>query len=493
MKIDCVIPHQNDELTTLLINVLQNNKEVNKIFILCNPENIFSTPNEIVISTIHPESSDSMKKIAVALESEYLLFLTQNIHIRLGQNTLYRMASVAKASCAGLVYADYYTSSEGNLKNHPLIDYQLGSGRDDFNMGSLLLFNSAIFKQAVYETETDYNYAGLYDIRLKISQKNRIIRINEFLYTVIENDTRSSGLKQFDYVDPRNREVQIEKEKAFTNHLKKIDAYLEPKFKKVKLDKYSFEYEASVIIPVKNRAKTIADAIQSVLIQQTDFKFNLIIIDNHSTDGTTNIITRFASGDNRIIHIIPERKDLGIGGCWNEGVVHPLCGKFTVQLDSDDLYKDGHTLQKIVNLFYEQECAMVIGSYIITDFDLKMIPPGIIDHKEWTPDNGRNNALRINGLGAPRAFYTPLLREIKVPDTSYGEDYALGLAFSREHQIGRIYDVLYICRRWEENSDASLNVEKLNAHNLYKDKLRTIEILARQQLNKTTINYDGTC
>lgn len=337
-------------------------------------------------------------------------------------------------------------------------------------------------KEAVEEMDKDYTYAGLYDLRLKLSQKGEILHINEYLYTEIEEDNRKSGEKLFDYVDPKNRAVQLEMEGACTDHLKKTGAYLKPEFKSVKFDEIDFEYEASVIIPVRNRVKTISDAIESVLMQKTKFKFNLIIVDNFSTDGTSEAIDKFT--DDKIIHLIPETHDLGIGGCWNAGVGHPKCGKFAVQLDSDDVYADENTLQKIVDAFYEQNCLMVVGTYKLTDFELNTLPPGIIDHKEWTPDNGRNNALRINGLGAPRAFYTPKLREIRVPNTSYGEDYALGLYFSREYQIGRIYDVLYLCRRWEDNSDAALDIVKMNAHNTYKDRIRTWEIEARIRLNK---------
>jgi glycosyltransferase involved in cell wall biosynthesis len=308
------------------------------------------------------------------------------------------------------------------------------------------------------------------------------MHINEYLYTDITLDSRKSGEKIFDYVNPKNRHVQIEMEEACTAHLKAIGGYLKPEFDSIEFDKGNFEYEASVIIPVRNRVRTIRDAIKSVLSQVADFKFNLIIIDNHSTDGTTEAIDEFT--DERIIHIVPERDDLGIGGCWNTGVNHPKCGKFAVQLDSDDVYSDENTLAKIVKAFYEQNCAMVVGTYMLTDINMNMIAPGIIDHKEWTPENGRNNALRINGLGAPRAFYTPMLREIHVPNTSYGEDYALGLAFSRHHQIGRIYDVLYLCRRWEDNSDAALDINKVNANNLYKDKIRTWELQARCAMNK---------
>jgi glycosyltransferase involved in cell wall biosynthesis len=339
-------------------------------------------------------------------------------------------------------------------------------------------------KRAVAETTAEYQFAGIYNLRLKVSQHYTIVRINEYLYSEIELDTRKSGEKQFDYVDPKNRQVQIEMELACTDHLKAIGGYLVPNFESVNFDEGEFVNEASVIIPVRNRARTIEDAIRSVLAQKTTFPFNLIIIDNYSTDGTSDIIRKYAEQDNRVVHLVPERTDLGIGGCWNAGVDHATCGKFAVQLDSDDVYQDENTLQTIVNAFYEQNCAMVVGSYTMTNGDMQPIPPGLIDHKEWTPDNGRNNALRINGLGAPRAFYTPMLRRVKVPNTSYGEDYALGLRFSRQYQIGRIYTSLYLCRRWDGNSDAALSIEKINANNLYKDKIRTMELLARIAMNK---------
>ena len=343
--------------------------------------------------------------------------------------------------------------------------------------------NAADFKKAAAGIDKDYKAAGLYDLRLRLSRIAPIVHINEYLYSDVTVDNRKSGEKIFDYVDPKNRGVQIEMEDACTAHLKEIGGYLAPKFTPIEFNKGNFEYEASVIIPVRNRVRTIRDAIKSVLSQKTDFPYNLIIIDNHSTDGTSEAIEEFTS-DPRVIHIIPERDDLGIGGCWNAGVNHEKCGKFAVQLDSDDVYKDETTLAKMVKAFYDQNCAMVVGTYMLTDIDMNMIPPGVIDHKEWTPENGRNNALRINGLGAPRAFYTPLLREIHVPNTSYGEDYALGLAFSRHHQIGRVYDVVYLCRRWEDNSDAALDINKMNANNLYKDRIRTWELQARCAMNK---------
>jgi hypothetical protein len=363
-----------------------------------------------------------------------------------------------------------------------VIDYQEGSLRDDFNFGSVILYKTSAFRDACSKMSQDFRFAGIYDLRLKISQEHTLVHIPELLYTEIEPDTRKSGEKQFDYVDPRNRAVQIEMEQACTNHLKSVNAWLKPEFRKIAFDSGNFEYEASVIIPVKYRAKTVGDAIKSVLSQETKFKFSLIVVDNYSTDGTTEILRTFAKKDKRVIHVIPGRKDLGIGGCWNEGIFHESCGKFAIQLDSDDLYIDNNVITRIVDAFYSQQCAMVVGSYKMVNFNLEDIPPGIIDHKEWTPENGRNNALRINGLGAPRAFYTPVIRNIRVPNVSYGEDYAVGLAISRHYQIGRIYEPLYLCRRWEENSDAALDVNKTNAHNLYKDKIRTFEILARKQL-----------
>ncbi|MDD2513658.1 MAG: glycosyltransferase family A protein, partial [Proteiniphilum sp.] len=410
-----------------------------------------------------------------------LIYLTPTA-LKQGYFALERMIRIAEDSAAGMVYADYYAVVGGEKKNHPVIDYQEGSLRDDFNFGSLLCYNTAALKKAAKRMKNEtYQFAGLYDLRLKVSQKHPLVHINEYLYTEIEEDTRVSGQKIFDYVDPKNRQLQLEMEQACTQHLKDVGAWLEPRFKNIEFDKGNFAVEASVIIPVRNRIKTIRDAIVSVLKQETNFPFNLIVIDNHSTDGTTEAIDEFKS-DGRLIHLIPERDDLGIGGCWNVGVHHAQCGKFAVQLDSDDVYSGVDTLQKIVNAFYEQQCAMVVGTYQMTNFNMEMIPPGIIDHREWTPENGRNNALRINGLGAPRAFYTPILREIKVPNTSYGEDYALGLNISRHYQIGRIYDVLYLCRRWEDNSDASLDIVKMNGHNLYKDRIRTWELQARKKL-----------
>ena len=434
-----------------------------------------------------PFGSRSLKAIAAQAEAPYTLLCTKDTVLHIGMFALERMVQVLEDSGAGMVYADRYQMKEGRQTAAPVIDCQQGSLRDDFDFGSVLLLRTGALKEAAARMKAGYRFAGLYDLRLKLSQRHELVHINEYLYTEAEHDTRRSGEKLFDYVDPKNRERQMEMEAACTEHLKETGGYLKPEAGHIGFDRGDFEYEASVIIPVRNRIRTIRDAIRSALAQRTDFPFNLIVIDNHSTDGTTEAIDEFA-GDGRLIHLIPERHDLGIGGCWNLAVHHPRCGKFAVQLDSDDVYKDEHTLSTMVRAFYEQNCAMVVGTYMMTDFDMRMIPPGIIDHREWTPGNGRNNALRVNGLGAPRAFYTPVLREIKVPNTSYGEDYALGLAISRRFRIGRVYDVVYLCRRWDGNSDASPDVAKMNAHNLYKDRIRTWELQARIALNKRAKN-----
>lgn len=481
--INCFIPFLNAEQVKTTIAGLKACELVNKIYLLAGADSEGTVEGCEKIEIKGLNSSDTMKKIAAKADADYVMLYTKHNTLEFGMFAIERMLHIADDSAAGMVYADHYNVVGETRNNAPVIDYQKGSLRDDFNFGSVLLFNACVFKNAVAKIDEEYEFAGLYDVRLKVSQEAELVHINEYLYSDVELDTRKSGEKIFDYVDPKNRGVQIEMEEACTAHLKAIGGYLAPEFKKIEFSAGNFEYEASVIIPVRNRIRTIRDAIKSVLLQKTNFKFNLIVIDNHSTDGTTEAIDEFKD-DERVIHLIPERQDLGIGGCWNLGVHHEKCGKFAVQLDSDDVYKDENTLTTMVNAFYEQNCAMVVGTYMMTDFNMNMIAPGIIDHKEWTPENGRNNALRINGLGAPRAFYTPVLREVKVPNTSYGEDYALGLNFSREYQIGRVYDVVYLCRRWDDNSDASLDVVKMNAHNLYKDRIRTWELQARIAFNK---------
>ena len=425
----------------------------------------------------------TIQQIAKETKGEYCLLITKSTLLKLHYLALERLQQIAEDTKAGLVYADHYQLKDDKCVNAPVIDYQQGSLRDDFDFGSVLLFNSKALKESCQRMKNSYQHAALYDLRLKLSQRYDLVHANEYLYKEIEEDNRKSGEKQFDYVDPRNQDRQKEMESACTDHLKEIGGYLKPSFKTVDFVHDAFEFEASVIIPVKNRETTIDAAIRSVLAQKANFKYNILVIDNHSTDGTTEKINQYKD-DERVVHIIPERNDLGIGGCWNLGIHHPKCGKFAVQLDSDDLYQDENTLQTIVNAFYEQQCAMVIGSYRMTDFDLNTLPPGVIDHREWTPENGRNNALRINGLGAPRAFYTPIARQIGFPNTSYGEDYAMGLNISRHYQIGRIYDVLYLCRRWGGNSDAALSIERVNANNLYKDRIRTWELQARINLHK---------
>lgn len=466
-KITCFVPYIDESQAGKTLSALRNSQLVDKV--VCLDEPVFK--------------SETIRRIAAESKADYALVYTKTTTLELGYMALERLLQIAQDTEAGLVYADHYQVKGGELVKAPVIDYQKGSLRDDFDFGSVLFFDAAALKESVQRMTESYQHAGLYDLRLKLSQRYALVHANEYLYSEVEEDNRKSGEKQFDYVDPRNRDRQIEMEKACTQHLKEIGGYLEPHFEEIDFNQGEFEVEASVIIPVRNRAATIGAAIESVLKQQTKFKFNLIVIDNHSTDGTTEAIDAFKA-DGRVIHLVPERNDLGIGGCWNYGVNSKHCGKFAVQLDSDDLYKDEHTLQTIVDAFYEQKCAMVIGSYMMTDFDLNELPPGVIDHKEWTPDNGRNNALRINGLGAPRAFYTPVLRSIGLPNTSYGEDYAMGLNISRHYQIGRIYDVLYLCRRWGGNSDAALSIEKVNANNLYKDRIRTWELEARIALNK---------
>lgn len=481
--VQCFLPFADEAQINATVDDLRESALVSKITLLATDAAAKPCLGCELIHIDSLNSSATMKKIADAAEADYTLLYTKYNHLVPGYFAIDRFVKIAEDTEAGMLYADHYSVSEGKRTASPVIDYQKGSLRDNFNFGSVLFFNTADLKKAAAGIDRDYTAAGLYDLRLRLSRMAPIVHINEYLYSDVELDTRKSGEKIFDYVDPKNRGVQIEMEEACTEHLKAAGAYLEPVFDKIELDKGDFEYEASVIIPVRNRVRTIRDAIRSVLGQKTDFKFNLIVIDNHSTDGTTEAIDEFKD-DERLIHIVPEREDLGIGGCWNAGAHHPKAGKFCVQLDSDDVYSDENTLAKMVQAFYDNNSGMVVGTYRLTDLNLNTIPPGVIDHREWTPENGRNNALRINGLGAPRAFYTPMLREIKVPNTSYGEDYALGLAFSRKNQIGRVYDVVYNCRRWEDNSDAALDINKMNANDLYKDRIRTWELEARIALNK---------
>jgi len=478
------MPGSDEETLALTVASLEKSGVVDAkiVFVSDGLENDFKGVS--VVRSSGFASSESVKKMGQLAKADFVLVYTKSFQLDLGRFALQRMIQVSEATGAGMVYSAYYENKKGQLSPHPLIDYQDGSLRDDFNFGSVMLFNAVAFREACSRIDKDYKAAGLYDLRLKVSQNHQLVYLPELLYTEVESDLRKSGEKQFDYVDPKNRDVQIEMEIACTDHLKAVKAFLKPEFREISFNEGSFGYEASVIIPVRNRVRTLGDAITSVLSQVCNFRFNLIVIDNHSTDGTTDLIKKIAADDSRVIHIIPDRMDLGIGGCWNEGIFSKSCGRFAIQLDSDDLYIDNNVVARIVEAFYSQQCAMVVGSYKMVNFDLHEIPPGLIDHKEWTPENGRNNALRINGLGAPRAFYTPVLRSIRIPNTSYGEDYAVGLAISRYYQIGRIMEPLYLCRRWDENSDASLDIGKMNAHNFYKDKIRTIEFIARKNLVK---------
>ncbi|MBL1213097.1 MAG: glycosyltransferase family 2 protein [Ignavibacteriae bacterium] len=482
-RLTAFIPYSGMEESKKTIDYLANSELISKTYLLSSDKNLQPIDNTEVINVSDIWSTNTIKLIAEKSNSDYTLIINKESQIEFSQFSLERFVSTSDDTGAAFIYSDYDEVKDDVRKHHPVIDYQIGSLRDDFNFGYVLCCRTNMVKKAAEAMNDNFSFAGLYDLRLRLSQQGALLRLPEYLYTVVETDTRKSGEKLFDYVDPKNRKVQIEMEEAVTSHLKNINAYLEPKFEEVKIEDENFELEASVIIPVRNRNKTIGDAIESVLKQKTNFKFNLIVVDNYSTDGTTETIKSFADKDERVLHVIPESKDLQIGGCWNEAVHHPKCGRYSVQLDSDDIYIDENTLQTIVDCFHEEKCAMVIGSYKMTDFHLNEIPPGLIDHKEWTPENGRNNAIRINGLGAPRGFYTPVLRKIKIPNVSYGEDYAVGLAISRNYQIGRIYHAIYACRRWEGNSDAALSVEKVNSNNTYKDRVRTIEVLARQLKN----------
>ncbi|MER3522916.1 MAG: glycosyl transferase [Ignavibacteria bacterium] len=479
--ITAFVPYSGQQFMQECIEQLQRSDLVERVVLLTPGPTL---PDCAALPAVSLTSTATVNALAQAVTTHFALLVLQETPFALGQYALERFLIVAQESVSGIVYADSYDRRHGSRMPHPTIEYQEGSVRDDFDFGSVLFFNSVILRSAAAEVRNEgYAAAGLYALRLAVARGSRITRIPEFLSIKTQTDVRRSSEKQFDYVDPKNRKVQIEMEMAVSDHLKKIGAFLEPEFTDVDLNEGTFSVEASVVIPVKNRVRTIADAVRSALHQRTGFPFNVLVVDNHSDDGTTAVVEELAQRDARVVHLVPRRDDLGIGGCWNEAIFHPHVGRFAVQLDSDDLYKDETTLQRIVDTFRSEKCAMVVGSYCMTDFELHEIPPGVIDHKEWTPENGRNNALRVNGLGAPRAFFTPIVRRVTFPNVSYGEDYAVGLAISRDYQIGRIYEPIYLCRRWEGNTDADLDVTKLNAFNFYKDKIRTLEILARQRKN----------
>lgn len=445
-----------------------------------------SHPRCKAVEVTSTTSSRTLQGIVDGTKTPFLLVVSQAQQFELGQAALERFRTVAESTGAGMVYSDFHEVKNGVRSEHPVIDSQPGSIRDNFDFGALLFFSMRAVRAALkkHGKLAKTERAGLYDLRLKVSVDHALFHLPEYLYTKVESDVRTSGEKLFDYVDPKNTLVQKEMELVATNHLKDIGAYLKPKFRKLPKFEGTFPVEASVVIPVRNRKATVADAVRSVLEQKTDFPFNIVVVDNHSTDGTTAVLAELAAAHPQVRHIVPARQDLGIGGCWNEAVYSEHCGRYAVQLDSDDTYQSPGTLQRIVDEFRKGQYAMVIGSYTLVDMKLNTLPPGRIDHKEWTPANGRNNALRINGLGAPRAFRTDLLRAAGVPNVSYGEDYAVALRLSREYQIGRIFESLYLCRRWEGNTDSALPIEKINRNDLYKDRIRTIEIAARQALNR---------
>jgi hypothetical protein len=479
-KVDCFFVFSNEESSQKLVNQLRQSILVNQIYVLSQMPVKLVNCEHIVVE--ENGSSSTIRQIAKLVRADFALLAMGGLTIELGQGAVERLVQVAEYTDAPMVYSDYFELKDGKIIPHPVIDYQEGSFRDDFNFGPVRFFRAEVLKAFRYENYEMLKHAGSYALRLRASRMGELIHVPECLFTMAETDNRASGEKQFDYVKASERELQLEMEQVCLAHLRDIGALLLAPFPETIFTE-NFETEASVIIPVRNRVKTIRDAIVSALIQSTSFRFNLIVVDNHSTDGTTEILKEYAS-QGKLIHIVPERKDLGIGGCWNEAIFHPECGKFAVQLDSDDLYTDENTLQIIIDKFYEENCAMVIGSYQMVNFNLEEIPPGVIDHQEWTDDNGPNNALRINGLGAPRAFYTQVLRKIRVPNVSYGEDYALGLAISGKYKIGRIYQPIYLCRRWDDNTDASLDLTKINTNNLYKDRIRTFELKSRIQRNK---------
>lgn len=485
--IDCFVPYIDAEQTLRTVEGLMAEEEVANVCLLST--NADAEPLEgCTMVVVHDfTSTATVKAIAENAKSEFTLVYSKPEMLFFGYKALLRMVTVARDLDAGMVYADHYNYRGGELKKDPVIDYQQGSLRDDFDFGSVILYNTEKLKETASRMTVDYKAAGTYDLRLKLSQKYAIEHIPEYLYTDVEMDTRTSGERIYDYCDPKNNASQKEMEQACTDHLKAVGAYLPPTdFKDIDFNSEKFDIECSVVIPVLNRVRVIRDAIKSVLTQEAPFKFNLIIVDNHSTDGTTEAIDEFAD-DERLIHIIPDRDDLGIGGCWNLGVSDKRCGRFVIGLDSDDMYATPHTLEKMVAQFYKENAAMVCGTYVVTDVNLKEIAPGVIDHHEWTPDNGRNNLFHVNGVGGPRAFYTPIYRATYIPNTSYGEDYAMGLAITRDYRMGRVYDVMTCARRWDDNTDADLDIFKENANNFYKDRIRTWELRARQNKNKNKL------
>ena len=480
--IHCFLPYVDENQIRASVEGLKNEALVSAITLLSTDPAAQACCGCELIHIDNLKSSATMKAIAAATTGEYTLLYTQQTQLQLGYGALERFAGIAADSKAAMLYSDHYTVVEGVQSNAPVIDYQFGSLRDDFDFGTLLFFNTADFKKAAAGIDKRYSAAGLYDLRLRLSRVAPLVHINEYLYSDVTVDNRKSGEKIFDYVDPKNRAYQLQMEKTLTDHLRQIDGLVTPGNTKVDYDAEEFPVEASVVIPVRNRVSTVMDAVNSALSQKCDFKFNVIVVDNESTDGTLELLEAVEDPRLKLIKVSAD-ENLGIGGCWNRALLSEHCGRFAVQLDSDDLYNSHDVLKTIVSRFRSGNFGMVVGSYMMVDFNGNPIPPGLISHEEWTDSNGPNNALRINGFGAPRAFFTPVARGILFPNVSYGEDYAMALRISREYGIGRIYEPLYLCRRWEGNSDASLSIEKTNANNNYKDCLRSIELMARVRQN----------
>ena len=479
-----VIPYSSEPFFEKTILALTKSVLVERIVIVSQEPVHLRRPKCRIIAAEPLSSHETLYLILNGIRTNYLLLFPEIKQISIDLKALDRFLEEAEATKAGVIYSDFYGESNSGKTFHPLNDYQLGSVRDDFEFGSLILFSVPAVRKSIkkYGLNPGVKFAGLYDLRLKVSIDSSVFHLPEPLYSVVKTVESPDSEKRFAYVDPLNLASQKEMETVFTDYLKKIGAYLPSHYlKKFEQKTESFPVEASIVIPVRNRKETIADAVESALSQETDFSFNLIVVDNHSTDGTTTILSDLARQSSRLKHIIPKKTDLGIGGCWNEALASEACGRYVAQLDSDDLYGSAGALKKMVNKLRQENHAMVIGSYTLVDSNLKEIPPGTISHREWTDENGHNNALRINGLGAPRAFNASLIRKIGFQNVSYGEDYAAALRICREYRIGRIYESLYLCRRWSGNTDAALSIESANRNNAFKDKIRTEEILTRQK------------
>ncbi len=484
-KLTAVLSYYHGDFFEKTISFLTKSPIVEKIFITAGEEINLKIPKSHTLLGEPLTSQKTIDRILSEVETELILIILKDIYIE--QNALDKIVKTSELKNAGLVYSDFYEEGNGERILHPLNDYQTGSVRDDFDFGPVLLLSLPSVRNALkkYGPIPEVKFSALYDLRLKLSVDHPIYHLREPMYSIVKKNSPSAVERIFSYLDSKNQPIQREMEMVFTNHLKNIGAYINPqRLKKTSEETKRFPLEASIIIPVRNRKETIGEAIKSALSQETNFPFNIIIVDNHSTDGTTSIISNLSNKSSKLKHIIPKRTDLGIGGCWNEAINSKYCGRYAIQLDSDDLYSSKYTLQKMVDMLREENFAMVIGSYTVVNYYLREIPPGFITHEEWSDENGHNNALRINGLGAPRGFDTSLIRKIGFLNESYGEDYAMGLRISREYRIGRIYENLYLSRRWSGNSDEGLSIEEINQRDAFKDKIRTDEILFRQKINR---------